>query len=92
MSRDLLPPKRYHGNLSKQLIDQRRLQLESYLQKLIHRSVNGECRVSVGVEEREGGSEEGGREGGGREERRGEGRGEGGGRGGGREGGNMGVA
>ena len=91
VSRDLLPPKRYHGNLSKQLIDQRRLQLESYLQKLIHRSVNGECRVSVGVEEREGGSEwgggggevgrEGGREGGGREERR-----KGEGRGGGREG------
>ena len=37
VNRDLLPPKRYHGNLSKQLIDQRRLQLESYLQKLINR-------------------------------------------------------
>ena len=37
--RDLLPPKRYHGNLSKQLIDQRRLQLETYLQRLIHRYV-----------------------------------------------------
>ena len=35
--RDLLPPKRYHGNLSKQLIDQRRLQLETYLHRLIHR-------------------------------------------------------
>ena len=40
VNRDLLPPKRYHGNLSKQLIDQRRLQLESYLQKLIHRYVH----------------------------------------------------
>ena len=37
VSRDLLPPKRYHGNLSKSLIDERRLQLENYLQKLIHR-------------------------------------------------------
>ena len=42
VSRDLLPPKRYHGNLSKSLIDQRRLQLESYLQKLIHRLMHGE--------------------------------------------------
>ena len=42
VSRELLPPKRYHGNLSKNLIDQRRLQLENYLQKLIHRWGRGE--------------------------------------------------
>jgi len=36
--RELLPPKKLAGNLSKQLIDKRRQLLERYLQKLIHRS------------------------------------------------------
>ena len=35
--RDLLPPKRLSGNLSQQLIDQRKQLLERYLQKLINR-------------------------------------------------------
>ena len=51
--RDLLPPKRYHGNLSKQLIDQRRLQLETYLHRLIHRYVymfeNRRNRISLSL-------------------------------------------
>ncbi len=36
VNRDLLPPKKMSGNLSRQLIDKRRKLLESYLQKLIH--------------------------------------------------------
>ena len=36
VSRDLLPPKKLAGNLSKQLIDTRRQLLERYLQKMIH--------------------------------------------------------
>ena len=36
VNRDMLPPKKLSGNLSKQLIDKRRQLLERYLQKLIH--------------------------------------------------------
>ena len=36
VGRDLLPPKKISGNLSKQLIDRRRQLLEQYLQKMIH--------------------------------------------------------
>jgi len=36
VNRDLLPPKKMSGNLSKQLIDKRRQLLERYLQKLVH--------------------------------------------------------
>lgn len=42
VNKDLLPPKRVSGNLSKPLIDTRRKLLEKYLQKLIH----NEPRVS----------------------------------------------
>lgn len=42
MSKDLLPPKKLSGNLSKQLMDKRRKLLERYLQKIIH----GEPQVS----------------------------------------------
>ena len=36
VNKDLLPPKKISGNLSKQLIDKRRQLLESYLQKIVH--------------------------------------------------------
>ncbi len=36
VTKDLLPPKKMSGNLSKQLIDKRRTSLERYLQKLVH--------------------------------------------------------
>ena len=39
VNRELLPPKKISGNLSKQLIDKRRQLLERYLQRLIHNVV-----------------------------------------------------
>lgn len=38
--RDLLPPKRLSGNLSQQLMDQRKQLLERYLQKLINSNLD----------------------------------------------------
>lgn len=46
VSRDLLPPKKLSGNLSKHLIDKRRQLLESYLQKMIH----SEAQISQSTE------------------------------------------
>ena len=46
VSRDLLPPKKLSGNLSKQLIDNRRQMLEQYLQKMIH----SEAQISQSTE------------------------------------------
>ena len=36
VNKDILPPKKLSGNLSKHLIDNRRILLEQYLQKIIH--------------------------------------------------------
>ena len=46
VGRDLLPPKKISGNLSKQLIDRRRQLLEQYLQKMIH----SESQISQSTE------------------------------------------